>query len=71
MLGQPEFVHGSDVSVDDAEDDLDPEPLPNHAGAIASELVFVGKIGVAARIELILIDIGNETFGQSCGLLGS
>jgi hypothetical protein len=43
-LGQPQVVHGSDVTVDHAEDDFDPKPLTNHTGAIAGELVFICKI---------------------------
>ena len=54
-LRQAELVHRADVGADDAEDDVDPEPLPNDAGAEAPELGRVGEIDVAAFGELGLL----------------
>jgi hypothetical protein len=36
------------MGVDDAKNNFNPEPLPNHADAVTSELVRVGKVGIAA-----------------------
>jgi len=71
ILGQLQLVHGSDVGVDHAEHNFDPKPLPNHAGAVAGELVCVRKIRIAARIEFFFIDVGHKGFGQRRGVLGS
>ena len=70
MLWQLQLIHGSDVGVDHAKDNFDPKPLPNHAGAVAGELVCVRKIRIAARIEFIFIDVGHKGFGQCRGVLG-
>src|SRR5438309_424714 len=48
MLRQAQFVHGSDMGIDHAKNNFNSEALPNHACAITSELVCIGKVGIAA-----------------------
>ena len=69
-LGQAELIHGADLGADDTEDDIDPEPLPNDAGAEAPELVRVGEIHVAAFGELRALSFGEETGGERGSLFG-
>ena len=68
-LGQAEFVHRAHLGADDAEDEIDPEPLPNDAGAEAPELGGVGKIDIAAFVELRPLRFVEESGGQRLGVL--
>src|SRR5260370_41065383 len=69
-LGQAELIHGSDLGGDNAEDEIDPEPLPNDACAETPELVRIGEIDVAALLELRSLGLGEEARGQSRRVLG-
>src|SRR6266480_1281078 len=64
MLRQAQFVHCSDMSVDNAENNFNPEPLPDHADAVTSVLVRISKVGIAARMEFLLVDFGHESLCQ-------
>ena len=68
-LGQPELVHRPHLCIDDAEDEIDPETLPNDAGAKSAERVRVGKIRVAPFVELDLLAVGQEALGQGGGFI--
>src|SRR5438132_6049088 len=60
MLWQTELIHGAHLGVDNAEDEIDTEPLAHHAGAETTELIGVGKICVAALVQLRLLQVGEE-----------
>ena len=64
MLGQPELVHRPHLGVDDAEDEIDSEPLAHDAGAKATEIIRVGEIGIAALVQLRFLHVGKKTFRQ-------
>ena len=46
--GKPELVHRSHSRVDDAENQIDAQPLPHHAGPKTPELIRVGEVRIAA-----------------------
>ena len=69
MLRQAQLVHGADLRVDDAEDNIDPEPLAHHAGPKSAKLIGVGKISISALSQVRLLQIGEKTFCQG-GCLG-
>ncbi len=68
-LGQPELIHRADVGADDAENKIDPEPLPNDAGAEAPERSGVGEIDVAPLFQLRELRGAEEAFRERNGLL--
>jgi len=69
-LGQTKLIHRADLGADDAEDDVDPEPLPNDTGAEASKLRRVGKIDVAAFGQLGALCFIKETGRERRGVVG-
>ena len=69
MFGQSELVHRPDMRIDHPKNNFSPEPLPNHTCPITGELVFIGKVGIAACVELLLVHFRHEGLGQSYRLL--
>ena len=67
-LRQAEFIHRPQLGVDDAEDDVDAEPLPHDAGAEAAEGSGVGKIDVAALGEKLLLRVVEKAHGEPLGV---
>ncbi len=70
MLRQAELIHRAHFRVNDTKDDLDPEPLPYHTGAITTGGVGVGEIGVASLVQLRFVQIGKETLCQRQCIFG-
>ena len=68
LLGQAELVHGADLGVDDAEDEVDAQPVPDNAGAVTASLIGVGEIDVAPLFELLLLHLGEERPHQALGV---
>ena len=68
VLRQAELVHRPDVRINNAEDEIDPEPLPHHAGAITPMRIRISKIGVAPGAERFALGRRQETFRQLFGL---
>jgi hypothetical protein len=67
MLRQTELIHCSHLRVDDAKDEVNSQPLANDARAKATEIICVGKIGIAALGQLGLMRFGEKTVRQrSC-----
>ena len=60
-LGQTEFVHRAHPGADDAKNDVDPESLPNDAGAEAAIFRGIGKIDVPPVGELRPLRFVEET----------
>ena len=55
MLGQAELIHRPHLRVDDSEDEIDPEPLPNDTGAEATKVRRVGEVGIALLSEMLFL----------------
>jgi hypothetical protein len=70
MLGQAQFVHGTDFCVDDAKDKIDAEALPHHTGAESARRIRIGKVGVPALSQMRFFKIGKKTFRQRGSLGG-
>ena len=70
-FGQAELIHGANAGADDAEDDIDPETLPDDAGAETPEVVCIGEIHVAALLELRALGLVQKACGQGRGILGA
>src|ERR1700732_3768066 len=64
MLGQTELIHRPHLRVDDAKHEVDSEPLAHDARAKATELICIGKIGIAALGQLRLMRFGEKTIRQ-------
>ena len=62
MLGQTELVHRLHLCVNDAKNEIDPEPLAGNAGAIPAECIRVGKIRVAPLVQMRFVQAGKKTF---------
>ena len=60
-LGQTELVHRAHPGADDAKNDVDPEPLPNDAGAKAAIFRGIGKIDIPPVGELGPLCFVKET----------
>src|SRR5437870_3988098 len=71
MLGQAQFVHGTDSCINDAKDKIDAEALPHHTGAEAAKRIRIGKVGVSALSQVRFFKIGKKTFRQGGSLGGS
>ena len=67
-LRQTQLIHRAHVGADDAENEIDPEPLPNDAGAKAPEVGGIGEIDVAALVQLRHLRLGQETGGERGGI---
>ena len=68
VLRQTEVVHRPHLRVDDAENQIEPEPLPDDTGAKTPKLRRIGKIGIAALGQKRLLPIREKTIRESCGL---
>src|SRR5438270_10462581 len=64
MLRQTELIHRPHSRVDDAKDEVNSEPLAHDARAKATEIICVGKIGIAALGQLRLMRFGEKTICQ-------
>jgi hypothetical protein len=64
MLGQAQIVHGADFGVDNAEHNIDPEPLSHHAGPKSTDLIGIGKIGIPALRQVRFLQIGEKIFRE-------
>ena len=68
-FGQTELIHRPHLRVDDAKNQIDPEPLPNDAGAEPAEVIRVGKVRIAPLVAAVLLRVGQETFRQRGGFV--
>ena len=59
-LGQTEFIHRAHPGADYAKDDVDPESLPNDAGAEAAIFRGIGEIDVPPGGQLSPLRFGEE-----------
>src|SRR5216683_669523 len=71
MLRQAELIHRAHFRVDNAKNNVNPEPLTHHTSAITAGGVGVGKIGVASLVQLGFVQIGKETLRQRQRIFGS
>src|SRR5437667_12716762 len=71
MLRQAELIHCPHLRVDDAKDEVNSEPLASHARAKATEIICVGKIGIAALGQLRLMRFGEKTIRQRMCIIGA
>src|ERR1700682_2578825 len=64
MLRQTELIHRPHLRVKHAKDASNSEPLAHHARAKATEIICVGKIGIAALGQVRLMRFGEKTVRQ-------
>src|SRR5437016_2486604 len=64
MIGQTELVHRAYLCVDDTEDEIDTEPLAHDARTETTDLICVSEVGVAALVQLGLLQGGQEFLGE-------
>src|SRR6266705_1351581 len=69
MLRQTHLIHCPHLRVDDAKDEVNSEPLAHYARAKATEIICVGKIGIAALGQLRLMRFGEKTIRQRTCLI--
>ena len=68
MFGQTQLIHRPHLRVDDAEDEIETETLPHHAGAITTARIRIGKIRIAALRQVLALNLREETIAQCCRL---
>lgn len=66
---EAQFIHRPDPAIDDSEDEVVAQPLPNHAGSESAERGRVGKINIAAIHELGFLFVIEEPHGEALGVL--
>ena len=69
-FGQAQLVHRAHLGADNAEDDVNAEPMPNDTCAEASKLRRIGKIEVAAFGQLSALCFVQETGRECRGVAG-